>query len=629
MASSFRTNVPAIQAQRRLNESSLRLASTFEQLSSGLRINRAADDAAGLAIAVKLNGDVRILSQGIRNVNDGISYLNVAEQALQQLSTITSRQRELALQASNGVYSTTQRHALHLEAESLTREFNRIVESTSFNSRRVFEVGTGTIALQAGIGNDAVLAVGTDALERGGGSGAFSNGATPPVSRGEEVALADMNGDGILDLISSNSSGQSVSVAFGIGDGTFQAETTFSTGVYSPTVAVGDLNNDGKPDVVLGGTNRMLVFMNTGNGMLAPAVTHTINGSDTATDILVADFNGDGWNDVVLSGLGGGGGIYTYINQGGGTFTGSPNYSVSNDMSVGRGIEMGDFNGDGRIDVAVLNESSPFIRVRYNNGAGSFSTSASFAVPGIGPVSWSNVSGFGVGDLDRDGYDDIVYSRGSDGLHVRFGDASGSFAASISISLAHTTSVASVIIADFSGDGFLDILASNNNLILGQGTRTFTASNTPIGISLESRFFGTHAIGDLNGDGTLDLAVGNSGTPYVVLQNYEGTLAAAVLDLTTLSSAQSALAVIDATASRIASAFADLGGQRSRLSSAVTGLSGSVEHLSAAASRITDLDIAEATARLVRDQILQQTSVAVLAQANAAPRVLLELLSST
>jgi flagellin len=133
------SNIASLSAQRRLNRSTDAVASISESLSSGQRITSASSDAAGLAVSSSLNLNARVYSQAIRNINDGVSLLNIAEGALQELSSITMRQQELAEQASNGVYSSVQRQALHNEVYALVNEQNRIIASTKFNGLGLFD----------------------------------------------------------------------------------------------------------------------------------------------------------------------------------------------------------------------------------------------------------------------------------------------------------------------------------------------------------------------------------------------------------------------------------------------------------------------------------------------------------
>lgn len=149
MAIALGTNVESLKAQRSLANSSSRLALVFERLSSGQRINRASDDAAGLAIADKLKADSRIATVAIRNANDGISLIAIADSALAQVNDVLTRMAELAEQSANGVFSATQRSALSNEFVALASEIERIATTTQFNGVRLLS-GGATVVLQVG-----------------------------------------------------------------------------------------------------------------------------------------------------------------------------------------------------------------------------------------------------------------------------------------------------------------------------------------------------------------------------------------------------------------------------------------------------------------------------------------------
>ena len=156
------SNIASLQAQRNLADATAVYSKTMERLSTGQRINRASDDAAGLAIAGRLSADVRVLGQAKRNLSDGISHLTIADGALGELKGILTRVRELSTQASNGTYTTTQRQALDNEARQLEQEFNRIVQTSQFNGQNVFSVQNGKLTLQAGYGTACMLQAGPD-----------------------------------------------------------------------------------------------------------------------------------------------------------------------------------------------------------------------------------------------------------------------------------------------------------------------------------------------------------------------------------------------------------------------------------------------------------------------------------
>ena len=153
------SNIASLQTQRRLAQNSTALNSVYQRLSSGQRINHASDDAAGLAIASDLENSARVYTQGLRNINDGISLLSVSEGALQELSNITLRQRELAAQAANATNSSAQRNSLHLEAVSLSQEYNRIIAATKFNDVATLDGTLTQFNLQGGFGVDGGIGI--------------------------------------------------------------------------------------------------------------------------------------------------------------------------------------------------------------------------------------------------------------------------------------------------------------------------------------------------------------------------------------------------------------------------------------------------------------------------------------
>lgn len=150
MAVTIGSNVSSLQGQRRLNSATERLGTIYERLSSGQRINRASDDAAGLAIANSLQADQRIASVAIRNANDGISTIAIADGALTQVGDILNRLAELAEQSANGTYTTVQRSALQNEFTALGSEIERIAVTTNFNGVKIIASGTAAMVLQVG-----------------------------------------------------------------------------------------------------------------------------------------------------------------------------------------------------------------------------------------------------------------------------------------------------------------------------------------------------------------------------------------------------------------------------------------------------------------------------------------------
>jgi flagellin len=154
MAITVNTNIASLNAQRRLGSSTNDLRQSYERLSSGLRIVRARDDAAGLAIADALRADSRIASVAIRNANDGISLVSIADGALDQMSSVLTRMAELAEQSANGTLGTAQRSALSQEFVALGSEIQRIAETTTFNGLLLLS-GGASVSLQVGFDSSA------------------------------------------------------------------------------------------------------------------------------------------------------------------------------------------------------------------------------------------------------------------------------------------------------------------------------------------------------------------------------------------------------------------------------------------------------------------------------------------
>ena len=154
------TNSASINAQRNLASVSEKLSGNFRRLSTGLRISTAADDAAGLAISERLRSQIRSLDQAKRNANDGISMVQTAEGALNEVSSILTRLRELAIQSSNGSVSNQDKETLDQEFQSLVSEVNRIGASTEFSGIKLLDGSTSSVSFQVGFGTTA----GTDTL---------------------------------------------------------------------------------------------------------------------------------------------------------------------------------------------------------------------------------------------------------------------------------------------------------------------------------------------------------------------------------------------------------------------------------------------------------------------------------
>ncbi|MBE0567301.1 MAG: flagellin FliC [Krumholzibacteria bacterium] len=201
------TNVMALQAQRHLREHTRRAHQAMERLASGLRINRAGDDPAGLAISEGLKGRIRALEVAGRNAADGISLVQVAEGGLDTVAEMLIRMKELAVQARSGALDDTQRSYLDREFQALKEEITRIAGATEFNGNRLLDgsLGTVTLGVGSGTGGSGLVTVGLgfDASAAGLGLGGLDILAAGDLSAG--AALAGI--DAAIDQVSGHRAG--------------------------------------------------------------------------------------------------------------------------------------------------------------------------------------------------------------------------------------------------------------------------------------------------------------------------------------------------------------------------------------------------------------------------------------
>ncbi|MGE5306193.1 MAG: FG-GAP-like repeat-containing protein, partial [Alphaproteobacteria bacterium] len=328
----------------------------------------------------------------------------------------------------------------------------------------------------------------------------FSVGTIP-----YSVTVGDFNGDGKLDLAVANSGSNNVSVLLGHGDGTFGPATNFSAGAGARFVAVGDFNGDGKLDLavanagdrstsfVIGGS--LAILLGNGDGTFGAAMTMDFPAGSIPTAVAVEDFNGDGRLDVAVAN-GGSNTVSILLGNGDGTFGAATNFTAGTGPVD---VRAADFDGDGKIDLAVVNSGGNNVSILLGTGTGSFGTAKNFAV-GNQPVSLT------VGDFDGDGNLDLAVANSAlNNLSILRGKGDGNFFAAANCC---TGSLPwSVAAEDFNGDGKLDLVVAlyNNavSILLGDGTGSFGAVKTYIVGAIPVSL----AIGDFNGDGKLDLAM--------------------------------------------------------------------------------------------------------------------------
>ncbi len=621
MTAPFLTNLPALAAERRLASATGGLRQSFERLASGLRINRASDDAAGLAIASTLRADSKVLGQAARNINDAISLHNIAEGGAQELSSVVTRLRELAEQSANGTLTNRQRTALNSEAQALISEYSRILATTEFNGLTLFPNGGLEVDVQAGYGQRGVieLALG-DEIDTDisstivAGDGTFGGGAAfASVNSPRQMTYGDVNGDGHQDVIVASRYNNRIQVYQGNGDGTLKAPTNLNLPNRGIGVQVGDVDHDGDLDVVATSryVDELSVFLGTGTGSFGARQVYEM--PQGTSQLHLGDFNGDGNLDAVADldiwvfslALGNADGSFSVAQQWG---------------PAGRTIDIGDFNNDGRLDVARTGSASGNgLVIELGNGDGTFK--ASITTPSFAN-SGQNMR---TGDLNGDGFLDVVAASyaGSQDIRVMLGNGTGYFKAAINYT---GSSQNAIDLRDLNGDGRLDIVqgtATGVNIFFGNGDGTALA---PVSSTLSGSFATSILFVDLNGDGALDVAGGAGAAFGTALSNT--IIAQAPIDISTQQGAWSAMSVLADVAQSVEAELAVIGSNQSRLNVAVSNIIQTRENYERSASQILDVDVAEESASLVRQQILQSTASAVLVQANQLPELVLRILNA-
>lgn len=621
MVNTVGINSSTTRTIRLLDRTNEALSSTFERLSSGLRINRGSDDPAGLAVASSLNFQSKIYSQSIRNANDVISVINITQGALSEMGSVMTRIEELAIQASSSTYSSSQRKALETEANALVEEYNRIVDSTSFNGLYTLNGSLQNNPLSVQLGYTAAPFIDLQSSFGGlSGDGTFGSPVTATTATGGvyNTSTVDLNGDGNLDLLIAENNSARAWVYLGNGNGTFQAGVANVAGSNITETKAVDLNGDGNLDLISSdgvfGTGYFHVYMGNGDGSYTRGVSKV--GGNTPVAIAYGDINNDGKTDIALANLFGNN-VTIFQGDGTGSFTAAATLSSINGA---HDVEFTDYDGDGQQDLVVAAFSSGGVYLYRGNSTFSFG-GRTFHATGAGTDQVT------IGDLNRDGYTDVIAkNRDSDTLSVLLTGAGGTVTSKTSYAQG-TTLHGNMDIGDFNGDGIIDIARQMNGttsvgLIVGNGDGSFKAavSTSAAGNSL------LPTTGDFNNDGVLDiLAVGSN-----ILSYLQGT-AVQTQKLTKFSwstslRASESLSSIREVREEILLEQASTGATQRRIEVAMMNLQVGRENARVAESRIVSADVAEEAASLVRLSVLRDAGAAVLAQANQQPSLVLALL---
>jgi len=305
MALSINTNVASLNAQRNLSNSGSQLNVALERLSTGLRINSAKDDAAGLAISERFTTQIRGLNQAVRNANDGISFAQTAEGALSTVGNSLQRIRELAVQSVNDTNSSSDRQALNNEVGQLIAEVNRISSSTQFNGQNILDGSSSTLTFQVGANQNQTISVtGVDSRASQLGARVSTSASISATNLTASIAAndlvingnaVDMTGDTTLtDVISSINAKSATSGVEAL------KATTVSTASAGEVAAAGTVTINSVQATLLGGAGNITADLATINALTTQTGVTAAVGT-TAGAIVLSNTDGA---DLAVGGVG-------------------------------------------------------------------------------------------------------------------------------------------------------------------------------------------------------------------------------------------------------------------------------------------------------------------------------------
>ena len=601
MASVINTNVASLNAQRNLTSSQNELATALQRLSSGLRINSAKDDAAGLAISDRFTTQIRGLNQAARNANDAISLSQTAEGALGEVTNNLQRIRELAVQSANATNSSSDRAALDLEVQQRLSEIDRISSQTSFNGQKILDGTFGNAAFQVGANVGETISIDLAISMRPTSIGAIATATS--------VDLDTLITAGSPAVAGSYTSGQLSSLDFS------NAATSFAGGSVATTTDISVFDYSGGAAVtfdvdgiaitldsnlsniagVVAEIQADLDGTNTGEYTVAVAgddltITKTANAANSTVAVVIDNGSGPNETEFTANTTPTTGTAAALTSNLGFSIDGNA-VAVSTDYTANQAGLITEIQAD--LDASVNGQY-----VVAADGAAGFSITTAVA----GVANPATATGFTANSITGDDGGTVVV--GADLV------ATASFAVSGDFDIQLGTSTA-VAVADATYTSAQDLVDAVNAALAGNATASLDADN----------------VLTINSDEDITITGGQGLTAITTSVNASaGDLT--TVDVTDVTNSNDAIRRIDAALTSVSELRSTFGAIQNRFESTISNLSTAVENLSASRSRILDADFAAETAELTRAQILQQAGTAMLSQANSLPQNVLSLLQS-
>jgi len=657
MAAVVNTNVMSLNAQRQLGKSQATSNQAMERLSSGLRINSAKDDAAGLAISTGMQSQIKGINQGVRNANDGISMAQTAEGSMDEMTNILQRMRELSVQAANDTNSSSNRASIQKEVDQLYSELDRIAETTQFNGINLLDGSNKSTTLQIGANSGESLSFSIDAVTT-------KDLNLNAVSGTGELNGGRANSGGIVES-SVSINGVTLSAEAASGDSAKAMKDNINTKTGLTGVTATAYNTLESTDNITGVSNGLELTV-AGN-------TVTIGATSSASDLVDQINNNVGGVTATLSSDGA---LVLSNDTGeeitvGGTTTGTglmaDTYQgyVSLTSADGSAIEIASTGEN-----TAANDLISFKALGLNESTGSDSVKGqSVGATGITAAQGVQINGVDLGAVTGTTAADKAFAINA------ISDETG-VSASATTEVSYTVNVSTLALDNLVATSALTIngvavvmsggTAQNLDEVVtainqsgvqgvvasasddGQLVLTSDAGNDiNIETGVQSSFAGVNAgsanavntTGEitLTGENGKDVIVTSTATSETAKDTALGALgfteqggsAVAVgtgLSVTSAANASNSIDRIDDALDKITESRANLGAIQNRLGSTISNLENVSQNISAANSRIQDADFAAETSKMSKAQILQQAGTSMLAQANASSQSVLSML---
>jgi len=563
MAQVINTNIMSLNAQRQLNKSQLTQNEAMERLSSGLRINSAKDDAAGLAISTGMQSQISGINMAVRNSNDGISMAQTAEGSMDEMTNILQRMRELSVQAANDTNSASNKESIQKEIDQLYTEIDRIANTTQFNGTNLLDGSSASTTLQIGANSGESLTFTIDAVK------------TSDLGLDGGVNKGDLNG-GRITALTADLPKDSVAIN-GVDIGTIEAPggaaemarvinlDTASTGVVADAYNLieGTFGSD-----ITGISDGFQISVGDGNTVTLAPTSSMANLAET----INRDVEG------VTATIGDGGQLILN-NDSGDAIT------VGGDVAA-TGMEGAPTTYEGYIGLTSQSEEPIEVSPGSDGTAGSAVETKQFGfliTNGNAVTSEATTDGL----IDED---DMLTINGFDVIST--GTTINDQINTINKMTPDTGVTAT---ASAAGTEIIFTADDDSDMVIASGADT---------VALREAALDKLGVNEVGGTAVTDLA----------------------LTVTTSANAIRTLDRIDEALDKISASRANLGAIQNRLDATISNLENVSQNLSASNSRIQDADFAAETSKMSKAQILQQAGTSMLSQANASTQNVLSLL---